>query len=123
MLRQRGSYWSPSDYRFPHSSLYQGGTCNCIETVGLSIRIYSYHQFDPSTLVTPTPCKLVRYLVPDGEHISAGHAYAEVEVMKMYMPLVSKEPGILRHHAIEVLHLQPQSRRVFKLLLVLRVRS
>ncbi len=53
-------------------------------------------------LVTPTPCKLVRYLVADGEHINAGNSYAEVEVMKMYMPLISKEPGVLRHHAIEV---------------------
>jgi acetyl-CoA carboxylase/biotin carboxylase 1 len=44
----------------------------------------------------------VRYLVADGEHISAGHAYAEVEVMKMYMPLITKEPGILHFHAIEV---------------------
>jgi biotin carboxylase len=69
-------------------------------TIGARTVLFA-KEFDPSTLVTPTPCKLVRYLVADGEHISAGHAYAEVEVMKMYMPLITKEPGILHFHAIE----------------------
>jgi len=70
--------------------------CVCVCVCGDAL------QFDPSALVTPTPCKLVRYLAADGDHVSAGYAYAEVEVMKMYMPLLTKESGILRHHAIEV---------------------
>ncbi|KAL6044996.1 acetyl-CoA carboxylase [Balamuthia mandrillaris] len=53
-------------------------------------------EHDPSTLRTATPCKLVRYLVDDGGHVKAGHAYAEVEVMKMYMPLIAKESGTIR---------------------------
>jgi acetyl-CoA carboxylase/biotin carboxylase 1 len=32
--------------------------------------------------------------VKDGDHISSGDAYAEIEVMKMYMPLITKESGI-----------------------------
>ncbi|ELR23464.1 acetylCoA carboxylase [Acanthamoeba castellanii str. Neff] len=69
-------------------------------TIGARTVLFA-KEFDPSTLVTPTPCKLVRYLVADGEHVGAGHAYAEVEVMKMYMPLITKEPGVLHFHAIE----------------------
>jgi acetyl-CoA carboxylase/biotin carboxylase 1 len=49
---------------------------------------------DPSQLRTPSPGKLVRYLVANGDHISAGDSYAEIKVMKMYMPLVSKDSGI-----------------------------
>lgn len=37
--------------------------------------------------------KLVRYLVEDGAFVEAGKSYAEVEVMKMYMPLQIKEAG------------------------------
>ena len=49
---------------------------------------------DPSQLRSPSPGKLVRYLVENGEHISAGDPYAEIEVMKMYMPLISKVSGV-----------------------------
>ncbi|KAJ3268627.1 acetyl-coenzyme-A carboxylase [Terramyces sp. JEL0728] len=49
---------------------------------------------DPTQLRSPSPGKLIRYLVKDGEHIFAGDSYAEIEVMKMYMPLVSKESGV-----------------------------
>lgn len=51
---------------------------------------------DPTQLRTPSPGKLVRYLVESGEHITAGSAYAEVEVMKMYMPLIANEDGIVQ---------------------------
>ncbi|KAJ7965672.1 Acetyl CoA carboxylase [Quillaja saponaria] len=50
---------------------------------------------DPSKLVAETPCKLLRYLVTDGSHIDADLPYAEVEVMKMCMPLLSPASGIV----------------------------
>jgi acetyl-CoA carboxylase/biotin carboxylase 1 len=49
---------------------------------------------DPTQLRTPSPGKLVKYLVENGEHVSAGQPYAEVEVMKMCMPLIAQENGI-----------------------------
>ncbi|KAG8990813.1 acetyl-coenzyme-A carboxylase, partial [Tulasnella sp. 427] len=49
---------------------------------------------DPTQLRSPSPGKLVRFLVDSGEHINAGDTYAEIEVMKMIMPLVATEDGI-----------------------------
>ena len=37
---------------------------------------------DPTQLRSPSPGKLVRYLVESGEHVDAGQAFAEIEVMK-----------------------------------------
>lgn len=51
---------------------------------------------DPSQLRTPSPGKLVKYTVENGEHVKAGQPYAEVEVMKMYMPLLASEDGIVQ---------------------------
>ncbi|KAF9005958.1 acetyl CoA carboxylase [Cyathus striatus] len=51
---------------------------------------------DPTQLRSPSPGKLVRYLVDSGDHINAGEQYAEIEVMKMYMPLVASEDGIVQ---------------------------
>jgi len=48
---------------------------------------------DPTQLRTPSPGKLVKYLVENGEHVKAGQPFAEVEVMKMYMPLIAAEDG------------------------------
>lgn len=48
---------------------------------------------DPTQLRTPSPGKLVKFTVENGEHIKAGQAFAEVEVMKMYMPLITQEAG------------------------------
>ncbi|KAI1324066.1 acetyl-CoA carboxylase [Xylariaceae sp. FL0255] len=50
---------------------------------------------DPTQLRTPSPGKLVKYTVEDGEHVKAGDTYAEVEVMKMFMPLIAQEDGIV----------------------------
>ncbi|KAJ3296515.1 acetyl-coenzyme-A carboxylase [Borealophlyctis nickersoniae] len=50
---------------------------------------------DPTKLRSPSPGKLVRYLVEDGAHIDAGEAFAEIEVMKMYMPLLASESGMV----------------------------
>ncbi|KEI40541.1 uncharacterized protein L969DRAFT_22502 [Mixia osmundae IAM 14324] len=49
---------------------------------------------DPTQLRSPSPGKLIRFLVESGEHLKAGDAYAEIEVMKMYMPLVAAEDGV-----------------------------
>ena len=51
---------------------------------------------DPTQLRTPSPGKLVKFTVENGEHVKAGQAFAEVEVMKMYMPLITQEDGIVQ---------------------------
>ncbi|KAJ9137052.1 Acetyl-CoA carboxylase [Pleurostoma richardsiae] len=51
---------------------------------------------DPTQLRTPSPGKLVSYAVENGEHVKAGQVFAEVEVMKMYMPLVAQEDGVVQ---------------------------
>ncbi|KAH7329548.1 acetyl-CoA carboxylase [Stachybotrys elegans] len=51
---------------------------------------------DPTQLRTPSPGKLVKYSVENGSHIKAGQAFAEVEVMKMYMPLIAQEDGVVQ---------------------------
>lgn len=48
---------------------------------------------DPTQLRTPSPGKLVKFTVENGEHVKAGQTFAEVEVMKMYMPLITQEEG------------------------------
>jgi len=53
-------------------------------------------ESDPTQLRSPSPGKLVRYLVDSGDHVDANQAYAEIEVMKMYMPLVASEAGIVQ---------------------------
>jgi acetyl-CoA carboxylase/biotin carboxylase 1 len=49
---------------------------------------------DPTQLRSPSPGKLVRYLVDSGDHIDSGDSYAEIEVMKMIMPVTASESGI-----------------------------
>nr|CAC19875.1 acetyl-CoA carboxylase [Brassica napus] len=53
------------------------------------------NEHDPSKLMAETPCKLVRYLVSDDSSIDADTPYAEVEVMKMCMPLLSPASGVI----------------------------
>ncbi|ORX57605.1 acetyl-CoA carboxylase [Hesseltinella vesiculosa] len=50
-------------------------------------------ESDPTQLRSPSPGKLVSLLLENGDHIRTGQAYAEIEVMKMYMPLVASEDG------------------------------
>nr|ASZ00201.1 acetyl-CoA carboxylase 1 [Hypseocharis bilobata] len=54
------------------------------------------NDHDPSKLIAETPCKLLRYLVSDGSRIDADMPYAEVEVMKMCMPLLSPASGVIQ---------------------------
>ncbi|KAI0128302.1 acetyl-CoA carboxylase [Xylariales sp. AK1849] len=51
---------------------------------------------DPTQLRSPSPGKLVKYTVENGEHVKAGQTFAEVEVMKMFMPLIAQEDGIVQ---------------------------
>ena len=51
-------------------------------------------EHDPTQLRSPSPGKLVRYLIDSGDHIDAGDAYAEIEVMKMIMAVTASESGI-----------------------------
>ena len=51
---------------------------------------------DPTQLRSPSPGKLVKYSVVNGQHVKAGQTFAEVEVMKMYMPLVAQEDGVVQ---------------------------
>ena len=50
---------------------------------------------DPTQLRTISPGKLVKYSVENGEHVVKGQPFAEVEVMKMYMPLIAQEDGMV----------------------------
>jgi acetyl-CoA carboxylase/biotin carboxylase 1 len=49
---------------------------------------------DPTQLRSPSPGKLVRYMIESGDHVDAGQAYAEIEVMKMILPVTASESGI-----------------------------
>uniref|UniRef100_A0A803M2A6 Acetyl-CoA carboxylase n=1 Tax=Chenopodium quinoa TaxID=63459 RepID=A0A803M2A6_CHEQI len=59
------------------------------------------NDHDPSKLIAETPCKLMRYLVPDKSHVDADTPFAEVEVMKMCMPLLSPASGVIQFHMSE----------------------
>ncbi|PVH91869.1 hypothetical protein DM02DRAFT_702585 [Periconia macrospinosa] len=50
---------------------------------------------NPTQLRTPSPGKLIKFTVESGNHVKKGQAYAEVEVMKMYMPLIAQGDGIV----------------------------
>jgi biotin carboxylase/biotin carboxyl carrier protein len=52
---------------------------------------------DPQILRSPSPGKLIRYLQDDCQHINAGQAYAEIEVMKMIANLHTSHSGVIHH--------------------------
>lgn len=54
------------------------------------------NEYDPTQLRAAMSGKLARYLVEDGASVKVGSAYAEVEVMKMYMSLTVPEGGKVR---------------------------
>ncbi|ODV90582.1 hypothetical protein CANCADRAFT_2313 [Tortispora caseinolytica NRRL Y-17796] len=53
-------------------------------------------ESDPTQLRTTSPGKLVKYLVDNGDHVTAGQTFAEIEVMKAYMSLRAPEDGIVQ---------------------------
>lgn len=56
-----------------------------------------YKKTDPGILRTTSPGRLVRYLCDDQAFIKSGDAYAELEVMKMYLNLISPDTGKITH--------------------------
>ena len=50
---------------------------------------------DPTIIRSSSPGRLTRLLVNDGDRVAPGTAIAELEVMKMYMPLVAEQSGII----------------------------
>ncbi|QQP49798.1 Uncharacterized protein FKW44_010585, partial [Caligus rogercresseyi] len=50
---------------------------------------------DPSCLNSPSPGKLLKFLVPDGSHVGMNETYAEIEVMKMVTTLHVRESGVI----------------------------
>ena len=51
------------------------------------------NEHDPSRVVSLSAGKLVRFLVENGDHVDQDQPYAEIEVMKMVMPLLAPAPG------------------------------
>lgn len=58
-------------------------------------------DYDPTSLRTDVAGKLVKKLVSDGDHVKKGEPYAEIEVMKMFMPLKVEESGIVQWNVNE----------------------
>ena len=58
-------------------------------------------DYDPSSLRTDVAGKLVKKLVSDGSHVKKGEPYAEIEVMKMFMPLKVEEAGTVHWNCNE----------------------
>lgn len=63
-------------------------------TIGTSTCLLS-NEHDPSKLTSLSTGKIIRYLVEDGAHINANEAYAEIEVMKMVMTLLTPAAGTI----------------------------
>jgi acetyl-CoA carboxylase/biotin carboxylase 1 len=52
---------------------------------------------DPTRMTAPSTGKLLRYLVPSGGFVSEGSPFAEIESMKMVMPLLATSSGTITH--------------------------
>ena len=52
-------------------------------------------EYDPTRLTTDVAGKFARMLVADGEHVEAKQPFAEIEVMKMFLPLLAEESGVI----------------------------
>ncbi|XP_032433861.1 acetyl-CoA carboxylase isoform X2 [Xiphophorus hellerii] len=63
-------------------------------TVGNKTCVFEKER-DPTVLRSPSAGKLLQYTVEDGDHISAGETYAEIEVMKMVMTLTVLQSGCI----------------------------
>lgn len=58
---------------------------------------------DPSQLRSPSTGKLISVLLEDGGHISAGQAYAEIEVCVLLLTAVKKNSPVSWFHYTEIL--------------------
>eukprot|EP00127_Corallochytrium_limacisporum_P003164 Clim_evm13s147 gene=Clim_evmTU13s147 len=71
---------------------------NCVHvTVDGKVMVIN-RDIDPSCCRAQMPSKIVRYLVEDGERISVGDPFLEIEAMRMRSTLKAPGSGILRHH-------------------------
>jgi len=50
---------------------------------------------DPTSLKTNVARKLVKKIVLDGVLMKKGSLWAEIEVMKVFMPLMAEETGVI----------------------------
>uniref|UniRef100_A0A7S3K3Q2 Acetyl-CoA carboxylase n=1 Tax=Aureoumbra lagunensis TaxID=44058 RepID=A0A7S3K3Q2_9STRA len=57
--------------------------------------------FDPSEVRSDVTGKLVRWLKEDGQSVSQGEPFAEVEAMKMIMPLRAAEAGAISYEVAQ----------------------
>jgi acetyl-CoA carboxylase/biotin carboxylase 1 len=64
-------------------------------------------DYDPTSLRTDVAGKLVKRLVSDGTRVKKGEPYAEIEVMKMFMPLKVEESGVVEWKINEGAALSP----------------
>ncbi|KAF1745296.1 hypothetical protein MXB_2628, partial [Myxobolus squamalis] len=56
-----------------------------------------YKDISPSVLRSPSSGKLISLIYKDGDHVFKGSDYAEIEVMKMVMPLTVTESGFIHY--------------------------
>lgn len=74
------------------------------EAMGIRLSIDSWtcllaNETDPTQILAPSAGKIRRYLVEDGSRVVPDRAYAELEVMKMLMPLLAPAAGTV-HFAL-----------------------
>lgn len=74
------------------------------EAMGVRLSIDSWtcllaNETDPTQILAPSAGKIRRYLVEDGSRVVPDRAYAELEVMKMLMPLLAPVAGTV-HFAL-----------------------
>ncbi|KAH9808407.1 hypothetical protein DFH28DRAFT_936115 [Melampsora americana] len=79
--------------------LYKASTDNFYSDSALQLMVnlktcLIEQENDPTQLRSPSPGKVVRFLVESREHVTAGQPYAKIEVMKMYMPLLASEDRV-----------------------------
>lgn len=67
-------------------------------TVNNKVTVFT-KETDPSILKSPTAGKLIKFLVKDGEKVTANQIYAEIEVMKMTMNLMTAAAGTFHQEA------------------------
>jgi biotin carboxylase/acetyl-CoA carboxylase carboxyltransferase component len=72
--------------------------------IGLKIRVQNETYFfpkkdDPSVLNSSITGRFIRYIVDNNSYITKGEAYAEIEVMKMILPLLSTHSGRIKYTA------------------------
>jgi acetyl-CoA carboxylase / biotin carboxylase 1 len=68
-------------------------------TIGGKVTNFS-GDLDPTKIMATVPGRLVRYVIDNDGHVNEGDTFAEVEVMKMILPLRASTTGTLHHRAV-----------------------